>query len=1102
MSRTPSRQRRALRIAAAYTVLAVLWITASDTVLGIVADARTVAQLGTVKGLVFVVLTGGLLYAALLTAPPASTTAAGPQDEPAPAPRALSPVPWIVLAAALALIGTVAWSCLQAYSAQVTTRLGRELGTLGALQADTVSRWITARRGDLEYASRFPSLQSHLGGSGEPDGQALDRLDAFRKHHGFDALQVLDRSLRAPGSAAATPLEPALQAAAQAALRQATPTLVGQTGGGEDQPARVSWVVPVLDATPGANRVLGVMVGQLAADAALARRLQHAPAGPPAVDTLLMLPGGQVMTAVTGRGAASSPLAVGAPPAGDNAAEPGLRPWKDARGLERLYVRQPVPGTPWTLVNSVARDEALQPIRQARLTVGVLTLVCIAAAGVFFLALRQRDRLVAELEAMARRQEVERARLRAAQAEAAVSASEDKFRSYMEHAPVGVMVLDSQGRVVEVNDCALGLLDCAAPPIGKRLLRAVHLTQPQAMLATWSRLRAHGHARTETAVTCRDGSQRWLWLTATRLGHDSYLGFFADITRMKQEELRLRRAEAVFNNTLEGLVITDIHAQVVAVNPAFSMLTGYSEQELVGRNMRVLSSGRQDEQFYAAMWRRLTTAGTWQGEMWNRRKSGEIYPLRLSINAVRDPQGRVVNYVGACTDITQAKESERALHHLAHHDALTGLPNRLMLSSLLDHAIQRARRAGTLGAVLMLDLDRFKTVNDSLGHPAGDELLQIVAARLRRSLREADTLARLGGDEFAVLLEDMHDPQDAAVVAGHLIESCAQPVVLGDGHEVYVGVSIGISLIPTDGDEGHELMQAADAALYGAKGNGRGVYHFYTDSLTRQAQQRLDTESRLRRALERNELELHYQPLVRVADRRIRGVEALVRWRDPQRGLVPPGEFIPLAEETGLIVPMGHWILREAARQMSAWLAEGLPVETMAVNLSAQHFAQVGLDGELAAILADTGLPARALELEITETALMDANRATEQLHRLKALGVTLAIDDFGTGYSSLAYLSRFPLDKLKVDRSFVKDLPHDATEVEIASAVIQLARALGLEVLAEGVENEEQLAFLRERGCDLAQGFLFARPLPADQLAELLAREPGEQAAPRSATV
>lgn len=1101
MPQTPSRQRRALRIAGAYTVLAVLWITASDAVLGIVTDARTVAQLGTVKGLVFAALTGGLLYAALLTTPPAAA-AAGAPDELDASPRALNPVPWIVLAAALALIGTVAWGGLQAYSTEVTARLGRELGTLGALQADTVSRWIGARRGDLEYASRFPSLQSYLGGGGaSPDALAPARLDAFRKHHGFDTLQVLDRALRSPGTAAAVPLEPAVQAAAQGALRQAMPALVGQVGDGEDRSARVAWVVPVFDATPGANRVLGVLIGQLTADAALARRLQHSPAGPPAVDTLLMLPGGQVLTALHGGGAGTA-LAAGAPPAVDTAATAGLLPWKDERGRDRLYVRQAVPGTPWVLINSVARDEALQPIRQARLTVGALTLVCIAAAGVFFLALRQRDRLSAALEAMARRQEVERARLRAAQAEAAVSASEDKFRSYMEHAPVGVMVVDSQGRVVEVNDCALGLLDCDASPIGERLLRAVRLTQPQTMLATWRNLRAHGHARAETAVTCRDGSQRWLWLTATRLSHDSYLGFFADITRMKQEELRLRRAEAVFNNTLEGLVITDIHAQVVAVNPAFSMITGYSEQELVGRNMRVLSSGRQDQEFYAAMWRKLATAGTWQGEMWNRRKSGEIYPLRLSINAVRDPQGRVVNYVGACTDITQAKESERALDHLAHHDALTGLPNRLMLSSLLDHAIQRARRASTLGAVLMLDLDRFKTVNDSLGHPAGDELLQIVATRLRRSLREADTLARLGGDEFAVLLEDMHDPQDAAVVANHLIQSCAQPVALGDGHEVYVGVSIGISLFLTDGDDGHELMQAADAALYSAKGNGRGTYHFYTDSLTRQAQQRLDTESRLRRALERHELELHYQPLVGVADRCIRGVEALVRWRDPQRGLVPPGEFIPLAEETGLIVPMGHWILREAARQMSAWLAEGLPVQTMAVNLSAQHFAQAGLDGELAAILADTGLPAQALELEITETALMDASRATEQLHRLKALGVTLAIDDFGTGYSSLAYLSRFPLDKLKVDRSFVKDLPHDATDVEIASAVIQLARALGLEVLAEGVENEAQLAFLREHGCDLAQGFLFARPLPADQLAQLLGRRPGEHAAPLSATV
>ena len=991
----PSRRRHALRMASAYVALAVLWILSSDTLLGLITDAGTVSQLGTIKGLVFVALTGALLYAALLLAPgagraearTAAVSSAMPDALPDAPARTLNPLPWAVLVASLGLIGTVTWGGLQAYGDQVMLRLGHDMRTVSALQVEALNRWASSQ--------------------GQVPGAALNP-------------QALPATLVA-----------ALQA-------------------------------------QGSGTALGL------------RTLLIEPDGP-----------GQVVRLDTAGQVTHLPAAGFAPERGqrDGAvlARAGLRLWTDPAGHTLIYIRQAVAGTPWSLVTAIDRERAERPIQQARLAAAALALICLVAAGVFFHALRQRDRLTSALDALQHQREVDDARQRAAQAEAAVSASESKFRSYMEHAPVGVAVLDGQGRIIEMNACAQGLLGCTASPVGLRLMKVASFAQPAGLLSTWAQLKVQGHARTEVVVNDADLGTRWLWLTATRLDADCYLGYFVDITRMKQEELRLRRAEAVFNNTLEGLVITDPKAQVVAVNPAFSQVTGYSEQELVGQNMRIVSSGRQDREFYAAMWRKLITTGTWQGEVWNRRKTGEVYPLRLSINAVRDTQGRVINYVGACTDITKVKESERALDHLVHHDALTGLPNRLMFTSLLDHAIQRARRSGSLGAVLILDLDRFKTVNDSLGHPAGDQLLQVMATRLRHRLREADTLVRLGGDEFAVLIEDMHEPQDAAVVASHLIDGCNLPVALNGGHEVYVGVSIGISLFPADSTDGHELLKHADAALYGAKDSGRGTYHFYTDSLTRQAQQRLDTESRLRRALERNELELHYQALVGVHDEVIHGVEALVRWRDPQRGLVPPGDFIPLAEETGLIVPMGHWVLREACRQMSAWVAQGFTLRTMAVNLSAQHFAQAGLDAEIAAILRDTGLPAAMLELEITETALMDAGRASEQLHRLKTLGVKLAIDDFGTGYSSLAYLSSFPLDKLKVDRSFVKDLPHDSTEAEIASAIIQLARALNLKVLAEGVETAAQLDFLRERGCDLAQGFLFARPQPADQVAKLL---------------
>ncbi len=559
------------------------------------------------------------------------------------------------------------------------------------------------------------------------------------------------------------------------------------------------------------------------------------------------------------------------------------------------------------------------------------------------------------------------------------------------------------------------------------------------------------------------------------------------VTRVRADTI-LRQAAAVFESTREGVVITDLTPRILTVNRAYTEITGYEEAEVVGRNPSLLKSGRQEEAFYQMLWANLLEAGHWQGEIWNRRKNGEIYPQLLTISSVYDGEGLPSHYVGVMTDISQLKQSEARLEHLAHYDPLTDLPNRLLLQSRLEHALEHAERHQQQIAVLFLDLDRFKDVNDSLGHPVGDELLEALARRLGERLREDDTLGRLGGDEFLVLLENLERPEDAAGVAKTLLQLLEQPFSLPSGHEVYVGASIGISLYPDDGLNVTELIKNADVAMYQAKEQGRNTASFYTPSLTVAANERLDMEARLRRALAKGEFVLHYQPQLATQSGVLIGCEALVRWNSPEEGMISPLRFIPLAEATGLIVPLGEWVLRTACAQAKAWLDAGMPPLLMSVNLSGRQLQQRDIVQRVAAILEETGLPADRLKLELTESMIMGrGEQAVELLHALKALGLYLSIDDFGTGYSSLAYLKRFPIDELKIDQGFVRDIPHDLNDTEIAAAIIAMARNLNLKVMAEGVETREQLDFLKRQGCHAYQGYLFSRPVPADEFVRLL---------------
>lgn len=555
-------------------------------------------------------------------------------------------------------------------------------------------------------------------------------------------------------------------------------------------------------------------------------------------------------------------------------------------------------------------------------------------------------------------------------------------------------------------------------------------------------------------------------------------------------ELELELRQHAVDSSSNGIMITAVSesgSQLVYVNPAFERITGYAGDEVLGRSPGFLTGAEAAqeglEEFNSAL--RANRPAT--AVLRHYRKDGSLFWCELSMAPVCGASGQATHFIGILNDVTDRVNYETQLQHLASHDELTGLANRHLLADRLGQAITYACRSHRLVAVMLLDLDRFKVVNDSLGHGTGDSLLKVVADRLSACARPGDTVARLGGDEFVVVMADVAQENDVAHLVRKVLDVLAQDIRVM-GHDVVATASLGIALYPRDGEEAETLLKHADVAMYRAKEMGRNSFQFYTPEMNARTLQRLELEGLLRRALERNELVLLYQPKVELEHGRVVGAEALIRWRHPRLGMVSPAEFIPLAEETGLIVPIGDWVIQEACKQLRKWQDEGMAAIGVAVNLSARQFGQEDLPKVVAQALRLSGVDARCLELELTESAVMkEPQRAVTTLIELKRIGVRLSLDDFGTGYSSLNYLKRFPIDALKIDQSFVRDIPADPDDAAIAVAVISLAHGLRLGVVAEGVETEEQLAFLRRHGCDEMQGYYFSRPLPADQFAMLM---------------
>jgi diguanylate cyclase (GGDEF)-like protein/PAS domain S-box-containing protein len=570
-----------------------------------------------------------------------------------------------------------------------------------------------------------------------------------------------------------------------------------------------------------------------------------------------------------------------------------------------------------------------------------------------------------------------------------------------------------------------------------------------------------------------------------------FLRLYWQNQQLQENNAALKLAALVFESQ-QGTLITNADNIIIRVNKTFTEITGYSAEEVIGKDPSLLKSGRHDTDFYRGLWQSIQNSGAWQGEIWNRRKNGEIYPEWLTITPVEN-NGVITNYIGTMTDISEYKTAEEQIRQLAFYDPLTRLPNRRLLLERLQHSVAMHLRNGKLMAVMMLDLDNFKSVNDSLGHLAGDELLQQVAIRLLERLRNVDMISRLGGDEFIVLLENITCADDAGHVAENIIYDLNRPFYLLHDHnrDVHIGASIGISLYAQHGTTPQLLMDHADAALYKAKDSGRNCFAYFSEDLTIAAHKRIELKSRLQLVIEREELQVYYQAQVDIATDKIIGAEALIRWQQPIEGFTSPGQFIRFAEETGFIDIIGAWILRETCRQGKQWLDAGLSPLVLAVNVSPHQFRHYDMVTLVTNVLKETGFPAHCLELDLTENSLMDNQDATQLiLDNLRQLGIQIAIDDFGTGYSSLAYLKHFPITTLKIDKSFVDDISYKQEDMAISAIIIAMGHFLGFKVLAEGIETPEQLAFLQDKGCDSYQGYIKSQPLPAQEFEQLLRKQ------------
>ncbi|TRZ66101.1 MAG: EAL domain-containing protein [Rhodocyclaceae bacterium] len=669
-----------------------------------------------------------------------------------------------------------------------------------------------------------------------------------------------------------------------------------------------------------------------------------------------------------------------------------------------------------------------------------------------------------------------------------------RLETTIQSTPLAIYTRDLQGLVTSWNPAAERMFGWSAAEIIGQPLLSVPANKTNETENLRARvLGGESIVQQEVRRQRRDGALIDISTTLSPLRDSSgkiyaYVAIAADISERRKADESLRLAASVYQVSSEAMMVTGADNRIIAINPAFSRMTGYSLEEVAGRYSDFLRAHPEDQTFFNTMWQELKAAGTWQGEVWGRRKNGEIYPTWITINSILNDDGSVFRWVAMFSDITKKKESEELIWSQANFDTLTGLPNRRMLHDRLEQELKKAHRSGLPIALLFLDLDRFKEINDTLGHDIGDLLLKDAALRIASCVRETDTVARLGGDEFTVILGELEDPSSVERVAQSILRKLSEPFLLGD-EKAYVSVSIGITLYPEDASAVDTLLKNADQAMYAAKSQGRNRCSYFTPAMQEAAQTRMRLAVDLRTALANGQFMVYYQPIVELATGSIYKAEALIRWQHPQRGLVSPAEFIPIAEDTGLIVDIGEWVFRQAAQQAGQWRTAHHPEFQISVNKSPVQFHSASSGHALwSDHLQTLGLPGQSIVVEITEGLLLDASSTIfDQLLAYRDVGIQVSLDDFGTGYSSLSYLKKFDIDYLKIDQSFVRNLAPNSDDMALCEAIIVMAHKLSIKVIAEGVETDQQRDLLAAAGCDYGQGYLFSRPLPPAQIEPLL---------------
>jgi diguanylate cyclase (GGDEF)-like protein/PAS domain S-box-containing protein len=675
----------------------------------------------------------------------------------------------------------------------------------------------------------------------------------------------------------------------------------------------------------------------------------------------------------------------------------------------------------------------------------------------------------------------------------AINESEERWRFALEGSGDGVWDWNVQTDQVIYSKRWKEMLGHTEDEVGTELKEWSSRVHPEDMPSVMADLQPHLDGQTATYINehrirCQDGSYKWILDRGQVITRDAagkplrVVGVHTDITNRKLAEEKLKLSATVFSHAREGIMITDATPSIVEVNDTFTEITGYSHEELIGKNPSILKSGRQSPEFYAEMWQTVNTTGYWTGELWNRRKNGEVYAELKTISAVRDENGVIQNYVAMCSDITLMKEHQGQLEHNAHYDLLTNLPNRVLLADRLSQTLVQCSRHEQSLAVAFLDLDAFKEVNDAHGHNLGDELLIALSLRMKEALREGDTLARFGGDEFVAVLTDLDKVEDCEPILERLLLAASEPIAIGE-LVLNVSASIGVTLYPQDSVDADQLMRHADQAMYVAKQSGKNRYHLFDTTQDNAVKVQREGLEAIRSALDNHQFVLHYQPKVNMRTGTVTGVEALIRWQHPTRGLLSPIEFLPAIENNPMSIEMGEWVMDTALTQISQWQTMGLdlPVST-SINISAVQLQQPDFTDRLTTLLAaHPDVEPRYLELEVLETsALDDVHHVSTIMNDCMALGVNFALDDFGTGYSSLTYLRRLPASLIKIDQSFVRDMLNDADDLAIVEGVIALAKSFKRDVIAEGVETIEHGTALLQLGCELAQGYGIAKPMPA----------------------